>query len=246
MSDLYGGLQTSAKDRLDLMLKQLETDTATAGKTITDAGEQYTQSFKPSVGYTAPVTTLNVAENPLIASLQQQGAGTERVKAATDLAQQTAGATSDLQKWAMGQLNVGQQNYEAGMQNVNAQALQAALQNLATRKSQVGTSFQSDYQTQLDKIAADAAAAQSTSDTNIEKLITEAANIRAKTIAETGTTPVAGSKNSRMEDVAMAPSNYANFAAAVKGLNPNFDPKKAGKTAVQAFPELAKAFGKKK
>jgi hypothetical protein len=223
----------------------LETDTATAGKTITDAGEQYTQSFKPSVGYTAPVTTLNVADNPLIASLQQQGAGTEQVQAATNLAQQTAGATSDLQKWAMSQLGVGQQNYESATQNANAQALAAALQNLATRKSQVGTSFQSDYQTQLDKIAADSAAAQNTSDTNIEKLITEAANIRAKTIAETGPTPVAGSKNSRMQDVAMAPSNYANFAAAVKGLNPNFDPKKAGKTAVQAFPELAKAFGKK-
>jgi hypothetical protein len=97
----------------------------------------------------------------------------------------------------------------------------------------------------LDKIAADEAAAQGTSDTNIEKLITEAANIRAKTIAETGTTPVAGSKDARMQAVATAPSQYANFAEAVKALNPNFDAKKTGKTAVQAFPELAKAFGKK-
>ena len=245
MSDLYGGLKTSSKDRLDLMLKQLETDTATAEKAITGSSDQYTKSFKPSVGYTAPVTTLNVAENPLIASLQQQGAGTEQVQAATNLAQQTAGATSDLQKWAMSQLGVGQQNYESAAQNANAQALAAALQNLATRKSQVGTSFQSDYQTQLDKIAADAAAAQNTSDTNIEKLITEAANIRAKTIAETGATPVAGSKDARTQAVATAPSQYANFNAAVKALNPNFDAKKSGKTAEQAFPELAKAFGKK-
>ena len=246
IGDLYGGLQTSAKDRLDLMLKQLETDTATAGKTITDAGDAYTKSFKPSMGYTAPVSTLNVAENPLLAALQQQGAGTGEVQAATDLAKQTAGATSDLQKWAMGQLNVGQQNYEAGMQNVNAQALQAALQNLATRKSQVGTSFQSDYQTQLDKIASEQASSQGSSDAEIQKLINEAANIRAKTIAETGATPVAGSKDARTQAVATAPSQYANFAEAVKALNPNFDAKKSGKTAVQAFPELAKAFGKKK
>ena len=245
IGDLYGGLQTSAKDRLDLMLKQLETDTGTAEKAITGAGEQYTKSFKPSVGYTAPVTTLNVAENPLIAALQQQGAGTEEVKAATDLAQQTAGATSDLQKWAMGQLNVGQQNYEGAMQNVNAQALQAALQNLATRKGQVGTSFQSDYMSQLDKIKTDTAAAQGASDAEIQKLINEAAKIRATTIAETGPTPVAGSKDARTQSIATAPSQYANFAAAVKALNPNFDAKKAGKTAEQAFPELAKAFGKK-
>ena len=246
IGDLYGGLQTSAKDRLDLLLKQLETDTVTAQNTVTGANEQFNKSFTPSVGYTAPVTTLNVAENPLLAALQQQGAGTEEVQAATNLAQQTAGATSDLQKWAMGQLGVGQQNFEAGVQNANSQALQAALQNLATRKSQVGTSFQSDYQTQLDKIAADQAAAQSTSDADIQKLITEAANIRAKTIAETGITPVAGSKEARMQAVATAPSQYANFAQAVKALNPNFNAKKSGKTAVEAFPELAKAFGKKK
>jgi hypothetical protein len=246
IGDLYGGLQTSAKDRLDLLLKQLETDTVTAQNTVTGANEQFNKSFKPSVGYTAPVTTLNVAENPLLAALQQQGAGTEEVQAATNLAQQTAGATSDLQKWAMGQLGVGQQNFEAGVQNANSQALQAALQNLATRKSQVGTSFQSGYQTELDKIAADQASAQSDSDAAIQKLITEAANIRAKTIAETGITPVAGSKEARMQAVATAPSQYANFAQAVKALNPNFNAKKSGKTAVQAFPELAKAFGKKK
>ena len=246
IEDLYGGLQTSAKDRLDLMLKQLETDTATAQNTVTGANEQFNKSFTPSVGYTAPVTTLNVAENPLLAALQQQGAGTEEVQAATNLAQQTAGATSDLQKWAMGQLGVGQQNYEAGVQNANSQALQAALQNLATRKSQVGTSFQSGYQTELDKIAADQASAQSDSDAAIQKLIDEAANIRAKTIAETGITPVAGSKEARLQAVAEAPSQYANFAQAVKALNPNFNAKKSGKTAVQAFPELAKAFGKKK
>ena len=246
IEDLYGGLQTSAKDRLDLMLKQLETDTATAQNTVTGANEQFNKSFKPSVGYTAPVTTLNVAENPLLAALQQQGAGTEEVQAATNLAQQTAGATSDLQKWAMGQLGVGQQNYEAAVQNANAQALQAALQNLATRKSQVGTSFQSDYQTQLDKIAADQASAQSTSDADIQRLITEAADIRAKTIAETGITPAAGSREARLQAVATAPSQYANFAQAVKALNPNFNAKKSGKTAVEAFPELAKAFGKKK
>jgi len=246
IGDLYGGLQTSAKDRLDLLLNQLQTDTAAADKSITDAGEQYTKSFKPSVGYTAPVTTLNVAENPLLAALQQQGAGTEEVQAATNLAQQTSGATSDLQKWAMSQLGVGQQNYEAAAQNANAQALQAALQNLATRKAQIGTSFQSDYQTQLDKIAADQAAAQSSSDTEINKLIDEAANIRSKIIVETGTTPVVGSREARLQTVAEAPSQYANFAQAVKALNPNFNAKKSGKTAVQAFPQLAKAFGKKK
>ena len=246
IGDLYGGLQTSAKDRLDLMLKQLETDTATAQNTVTGANEQFNKSFKPSTGYTAPVTTLNVAENPLLAALQQQGAGTEEVQAATNLAQQTAGSTSDLQKWAMSQLGVGQQNYEAAAQNANAQALQAALQNLATRKAQIGTSFQSDYQTQLDKIAADQAAAQSSSDAEINKLIDEAANIRSKIIVETGTTPVVGSREARLQTVAEAPSQYANFAQAVKALNPNFNAKKSGKTAVQAFPQLAKAFGKKK
>jgi len=245
IEDLYGGLQTSAKDRLDLMLKQLETDTATAQNTVTGANEQFNKSFKPSTGYTAPVTTLNVAENPLLAALQQQGAGTEEVQAATNLAQQTAGATSDLQKWAMSQLGVGQQNFEAGVQNANAQALQAALQNLATRKSQVGTSFQSDYLTQLDKIAADRAATQSNSDAEIDKLIDEAINIRTDTIKETGITPAPGSREARLQAVATAPSQYANFAQAVKALNPNFNAKKSGKTALEAFPELAKAFGKK-
>lgn len=245
ISGLYGGMQTTAKERLDLMLQQVVDDTALAEKAVQNATAEYLKSFKPSTAYTAPVTQLNVAENPLLAALQQQGAGTEAVQAAAGLAQQTAGATSDLQKWAMGQLNLGQQNFESATQNINAQALQAALQNLATKKSQISTGLSSDYQSQLDKIAQEQAAAQSTSDAEIQKLLNEAAKIRATTIAETGPTPKAGSKEARAQSVATAPSQYANFAEAVKALNPNFDAKKSGKTAEQAFPALAKAFGKK-
>jgi len=216
ISGLYGGLQTTAKQRLDLMLQQVADDTALAEKAVQDANTQYLKSFKPSTAYTAPVTQLNVAENPLLAALQQQGAGTEQVQAATNLAQQTAGATSDLQKWAMGQLNVGQQNFESATQNINAQALQAALQNLATKKAQISTGLQSDYQSQLDKIAMEQAAAQGTSDADIQKLINEAAKIRATTIAETGPTPQAGSAEARQQAVApYAPYSF-NATAALK------------------------------
>jgi len=245
ISGLYGGLQTTAKERLDLMLQQVVDDTALAEKAVQDANEQYLMSVRPSTAYTAPVTQLNVSESPLLAALRQQGAGEDEVAAATNLAQQTAGATSDLQKWAMGQLNIGQQNFEGATQNINAQALQAALQNLATKKAQISTGLQSDYQSQLDKIATDEAAAQGASDAEIQKLINEAAKIRATTITETGPTPEAGSKEARTQAVAMAPSQYANFQQAVKAMNPNFDAKKAGKKAEQAFPALAAAFGKK-
>lgn len=247
ISGLYGGMETNAKTRLDTLIKQLGLDTVAAQKTVTDAANQFNKTFQASTAFQGvPVAQMSVADNPLLASLQQQGAGTERVQAATNLANQSMGAASDLQKWAMNQLNVGQQNFDTSVKNVNAQALQAALQQLASRNAQISSGLQSDYASTLDKIAAERASAQESSDLQIQKLIDAAAEQRAKNIAANGVAPVAGSQAARQQTAALAPTQYANFDAAVAALNPKFDTKKAGKTAAQAFPALAAAFGVKK
>jgi hypothetical protein len=247
MSGLYGGMETNAKTRLDILLKQLGADTTVAQKAVTGAADEFTKNFQGSTAFqNVPVAQFNVGESPLLAALQQQGAGTEQVQAATNLANQSMGAASDLQKWAMSQLNVGQQNFDTSVKNTNAQALQAALQQLASRGNQISSGLNADYTSTLDKIASERASAQESSDQQIQKLIDAAAAERAKAIAAFGQAPAAGSQGARTQAVATAPNQYPNFNAAVSALNPNFDPKKAGKTAAQAFPALAASFGVKK
>jgi hypothetical protein len=247
INELYGGLKASQKTMLDEILANMETDFQNAATAVGAEGERFQKDFRAGTSYQGvPISQLSVESNPLLASLQQQGAGTEEVDAATELSRQTSKATSDLEKWAIAQLNTQQQNYDSATLNAGRAAMAASLQGLAQRKPQVAADFQKSYQTNISDLETKESEARSTSQKEIDALLDEAAKIRANTVVEVGTTPVVGSAASRKEQVALAPTQYANFGQAVKALNPNFNPKTAGKTAVDAFPALAKAFGKGK
>ena len=247
INELYGGLKASQKTMLDDILANMETDFQNAATTVGAEGERFQKDFRAGTSYQGvPISQLSVESNPLLASLQQQGAGTEEVNAATELSRQTSKATSDLEKWAIAQLNTQQQNYDTSTLNAGRAAMAASLQGLAQRKPQVAADFQKSYQESISDLDVKESDARDTAQKEIDALLDEAAKIRANTVVDTGTAPKVGSAASRKEQVALAPTQYANFAQAVKALNPNFNPKTSGKTAVDAFPALAKAFGKGK
>ena len=247
INELYGGLKASQKTMLDEILANMETDFQNAATAVGAEGERFQKDFRAGTSYQGvPISQLSVESNPLLASLQQQGAGTEEVNAATELSRQTSKATSDLEKWAIAQLNTQQQNYDAATLNAGRAAMAASLQGLAQRKPQVAADFQKSYQENISDLDVKESDARDTSQKEIDALLDEAAKIRANTVVDVGTAPKVGSAASRKEQVALAPTQYANFAQAVKALNPDFNPKTSGKTAVDAFPALAKAFGKGK
>ncbi len=192
---------------------------------VKTAQEQFAANFKPSTAYEgAPVATYSVADNPLLAALQSQGAGTAEVSAATDYARQSAQQTSDLEKWAMSQLNVGQQNYGSAVQNAAQQGTMAGLQQLAARRPEVEAGISKQQQAFLDELNRERAQQTGAADEKYQDLIAEANKIAAGTTADYGNLP----KDKIDKTLPNVPK-------------PKVTPKPAPKPAVKATPQQAES-----
>lgn len=190
VAELYDPQQTKSAEDLKTVLKQASDAYDLAEKQVGEAQANFQQQFRPSTAYEGiPIATYNVADNPLIAALQQQGAGTGQVDAATNYARQFAEQTSGLEKWAAGQLGTGQKNFEAAAQNAAQMGTMAALQGLGQRRADVKTSIEQQFADALAKINADRTTAESGVDTTIADIIAEADKLRAETLTKYGTLP---------------------------------------------------------
>jgi hypothetical protein len=193
---------------------------------VKTAQEQFAANFKPSTAYEgAPVATYSVADNPLLAALQSQGAGTAEVSAATDYARQSAQQTSDLEKWAMSQLNIGQQNYGSAVQNAAQQGTMAGLQQLAARRPEVEAGISKQQQEFLDKLNRERAEQTGAADEKYQDLIAEANKIAAGTTADYGNLP--------KEQLDLMPK--------MPTVTPKPTPKAAPKPVVKATPQQAES-----
>lgn len=206
VADLYDPQKTKSTEDLAIVLQSASDAFDLAEEQVAGAQTNFEQQFRPSTAYEGvPVSTFNVADNPLLAALQSQGAGTEQVQAATDLARQTAQSTSDLEKWAMSQLNVGQQNYGSAQQNAAQMGTMAALQQLGGRRADVKTGIEQQFADALAKIGAEQTGAESKVDETIADIITKADEMRADTTAKYGNLPSETKKPEEKKPVVKKP-----------------------------------------
>ena len=190
VAELYDPLKTKSAEDLKTVLQSASDAFDLAEKQVGEAQTNFQQQFKPSTAYEGvPVSTLNVADNPLLAALQSQGAGTGEVQAATDYARQSAQATSDLEKWALSQLNVGQQNYGSAIQNAAQMGTMAALQQLGGRRADVKTGIEQQFADALAELGKQEVGAKGDVDTAISDIISKADELRANTTADYGLLP---------------------------------------------------------
>ena len=190
VADLYDPLKTKSEEDMAVFLENASDAFDLAETQVGEAQTNFEEQFKPSTAYRgAPVSTFNVADNPLLAALQQQGAGTAEVGAATDYARQTAAQTSALEKWANEQLNVGQQNYGSAVQNAAQMGTMAALQQLGGRRAEVKSGIEQQFADALSKIAQERTSAESDVDQTIADIISKADEMAAKTTADYGVLP---------------------------------------------------------
>jgi hypothetical protein len=190
VAELYDPMETKSKEDLAVVLQNASDAFDLAEQQVGEAQTKFEEQFKPSTAYQgAPVSTFNVADNPLLAALQSQGAGTAEVGAATDYARQTAAQTSALEKWANEQLNVGQQNYGSAVQNAAQMGTMAALQQLGGRRAEVKSGIDQQFADALAKIAAERTGSESDVDEKIADIISKADEMAAKTTADYGNLP---------------------------------------------------------
>ena len=190
VAELYDPLKTKSAEDLKTVLQSASDAFDLAEKQVGEAQTGFEKQFKPSKAYEGvPISTFNVADNPLLAALQQQGAGTGEVQAETDYARQSAQATSDLEKWALGQLNVGQQNYGSAVQNAAQMGTMAALQQLGGRRADVKTGIEQQFADALAELGKQEVGAKGGVDEAIADIISKADEMRADTTAKYGNLP---------------------------------------------------------
>ena len=190
VAELYDPLKTKSAEDLQTVLNSASQAFDLAETQVGEAQTNFQQQFKPSAAYQGvPVSTFNVSDNPLLAALQQQGAGTGEVQAETDYARQTAQSTSDLEKWALSQLNVGQQNYGSAIQNAAQMGTMAALQQLGGRRADVKTGIEKQFADALAELAKAEIGAKGNIEDAIADLISRADTMRAETTADYGLLP---------------------------------------------------------
>jgi len=207
VAELYDPQKTKSAEDLKTVLQSAADAFDLAEKQVGEAQTGFEKQFRPSTAYEGvPVSTFNVSDNPLLAALQSQGAGTGEVQAATDLARQTAQSTSDLEKYALSQLNVGQQNYGSAIQNAAQMGTMAALQQLGGRRADVKTGIEQQFADALAKIGAEQTGAESDVDETIADIITKADEMRAKTTADYGLLPSETKKPEEKKPVAKKPA----------------------------------------
>jgi len=189
---LYDPMGQAAEDDFATQIDLLSKNFAKARGNVASAGTEFLETFADSVAYKdVPFSTFNAPTNPLLASLKAQGAGTGEVDAISALAQATATSTSDLAKWAAGQLNVGQQNFDSAVKNASRGATQSALQGLAGREPEIGAGMKSELNKRLGDIAMQRAGAEENVYAREQEAQDRATAMRAQTLAQYGTKPPA-------------------------------------------------------
>lgn len=185
---VYDPMGQMAEDDFATQIDLLSKNFAKARGNVESAGMEFLETFADSVAYKdVPFSTFNAPTNPLLASLKAQGAGTGEVDAISALAQATANSTSDLAKWAAGQLNVGQQNFDSATKNASRGATQSALQGLAGREPEIGAGMKSDLNKRLGDIAMQRAGAEENVYARQQEAQDRANAMRAQTLAQYGT-----------------------------------------------------------
>ena len=217
VAELYDPQKTATEAELTKVLEQANAAFDAAEGQVRAAGEDFAKGFTPSKAYSEiPLSTYTTAENPLLAALQQQGAGTGEVAAATEAANQFMAQQSALEKWAAGQLNVGQQNYDTAVQQAAKGGLAAALQGLAGRRADVSSGINKQFADQLAQIEQARTGAQMDIDQKIQDIITEANKTRAETTAEYGNLP-------KENEAAKVAAKKKKGAAAIAGIKANIE-----------------------
>ena len=185
--ELYDPMAKMADSEFATQLELLANDFKTARGQVTGAGEDFLKNFVDSVAYqNVPISTLEAPTNPLLAALQSQGAGTGEVQGVSDFAKQFATSTSDLGKWAAGQLNVGQQNFDIASKRASTGATTAALQGLAGQEPRIKAGMQSDLNKRLQDIALQRAQSEESVYARQRDAEDRAAALRAETLIKYG------------------------------------------------------------
>jgi len=154
LGEQFDASSAQAVARRDEALRRLAEAAGRSEKSITGAETDTLANLIATKAYQdIPLVELGQQQNPLLAGLAAEGASAAGVEAQSAQDAQIAAQLAALTRGAMGQLNVGEENYLKALQNAVRYEAGLARQGLASRQYDVERGIGSEYDQLAQQIA---------------------------------------------------------------------------------------------
>lgn len=190
IADLYAPETQALGDRESERLQQLANAIESAGGQIGAAEAEFLKYLPTSTAYeNVPLVNLPIEENPLIAALQQQGAGTGAVESQRALDLALSQQLQQLGQRAATQTGAAEQSYLDALRRSGVGAAAAGRQYLAQQQPALETSYRSQFDEARSQLAREQAADTAAAEEALRKALLDAAKVRMETTQEFGPVP---------------------------------------------------------
>lgn len=167
---------------------QLLADAISQGKIdITDAEAKFLEGIVAPTAYeNIPFVGLSQEQNPLLAALQAQGAGTAEVESQRALDAALANSLKSLSERAATQTAQADKNYFTALKNAGLGVSQAGRTYLGQRQPEIQAALESQFSDLANKLRTSRAESEADIQEQLQKSIAEAIKTRGETTAEYG------------------------------------------------------------
>jgi hypothetical protein len=167
---------------------QLLADAITQGKTdITDAEAKFLEGIVAPTAYeNIPFVGLSQEQNPLLAALQAQGAGTAEVESQRALDAALASSLKSLSERAAAQTAQADKNYFTALKNAGLGVSQAGRTYLGQRQPEIQAALESQFSDLANELRTARAKSEADVQSQLQDVLTEAIKSRGETTADYG------------------------------------------------------------
>jgi hypothetical protein len=163
-------------------LARLEQALGLSRSQIDESTQSFLSNLRPSTAYQdVPIMNLEQEENPLLAALQSQGAGTGEVEAQRGLAAALSGQLAQMQQRSAQQYGGLQADYLDALRRSAQGAQTAGIQQLSQLGPQIGANIRSQYGDVLSQLRRQEAEQRGGLEGELAQLLAEIAKQRAET-----------------------------------------------------------------
>jgi hypothetical protein len=203
LTDLYSPEKGSLDAQEAARLKLLSDAISGATGDITRAEEEFLKYLPTSTAYEGvPLVNLPIEQNPLIAALQSQGAGTGSVEAQRALDVALSQQLQQLGQRSAEQTGAAEQAYLDALRRSGVGAGAAGRQYLAQQQPALEAAYRSEFDKARAELARQQAKDQADAEEALRKALLEAEKVRMETTQEFGPVPT---KTSNVVNAPTAP-----------------------------------------
>ena len=187
---------------------QLLADAISQGKTdITDAEAKFLESIVAPTAYeNVPFVGLSQEQNPLLAALKAQGAGTAEVESQRALDEALANSLKSLSERSAKQLSQADKNYFTALKNAGMGVSQAGRTYLGQRQPEIQAALESQFSDLANKLRTARAESEANIQEQLQKTIAEAIKTRGETTADYGPLNTVINANTAGPDASSTPT----------------------------------------